>query len=95
MAKEEPEESDFLLRGLPADLKKTLQEQAKANGRSLNTEIIYRLQRSLEPPRRRNVYKLEEERAEYRVDGETEAAMLSLFRRLGPEKQLALLSLFK
>ena len=33
---------------LPATLKDTLEAAARANGRSLNAEIVWRLQRSLE-----------------------------------------------
>ena len=33
---------------MPADLKEKIEEAAKKNGRSMNAEIVYRLQRSIE-----------------------------------------------
>ena len=33
---------------MPADLKEKIEEAAKENGRSMNAEIVYRLQRSIE-----------------------------------------------
>ncbi len=86
------EPNPFVLR-LPPALKEALQAKAKENGRSLNAEILHRLQRSLEP--RRRGYRVEEPTPDYVIEGETERAMLAVFRRLAAEKQLALLSLFK
>lgn len=85
----------YVLR-LPPDLKESLRKEARSNDRSLNAEIIQRLRRSLEPARRRSGYAAEEAPPpDYIAEGETERALLAVFKRLGPEKQLALLSLFK
>lgn len=81
---------------------------ALRNGRSLSKEIAVRLQASLEqekapPPaplalRRENQTGVDTNGGAYSVQvetTETERAMLAVFRSLPPEKQLALLSLFK
>lgn len=34
---------------MPTDLKETLQESSKANGRSMNSEILHRLKQTLQP----------------------------------------------
>ena len=36
---------------MPADLKEKIEEAAKENGRSMNAEIVYRLQQSLDEGR--------------------------------------------
>lgn len=79
---------------LPPKLKTHLEDQAKAGGRSLQKEIVMRLESSLEQPSafheaRQNV-------ALYDLSSsETEAEVLRLFRKWPVEKQLAFLSLFK
>ena len=39
---------------MPADLKEKIEEAAKENGRSMNAEIVYRLQQSLEHDQNRS-----------------------------------------
>lgn len=82
---------------MPPELKARLHNAASINGRSLNMEIIQRLQDSLEgremPPADNAV---RQECAEYGPSmSEADRAILAVFRRLPPEKQLALISLFK
>lgn len=87
-------------------LKSRLTREASINGRTLHAEILYRLQQSLD----QHSYSYTEgnnlpthgpaSAARDVSPGEqplpdTERAMLNVFRRLPPEKQLALLSLFK
>ncbi len=40
---------------MPADLKEKIEEAAKENGRSMNAEIVYRLQRSLDEEQEEHV----------------------------------------
>lgn len=81
---------------MPPELKDRLQNAAELSGRSLNMEIVQRLVASLEttypaPPMAAN-----EPLREYTVQlTEAEKSILAVFRRLSPEKQLALISLFK
>ncbi len=103
-------DATILLR-LPADLKAMLMREAAANGRRITAEVNIRLKESLdrsgvqpgtvpglipksyrERPKSAVVHTNEAE-----PDGLTDMdhAVLAVFRRLPPEKQLALLSLFK
>jgi hypothetical protein len=87
----------FGLRMQP-ELKSTLEREADINGRSLNAEIVNRLQLSIERQRTgvEKSYKSAEPAAPaYLAKDDHERAMLNVFRRMSPEKQLALLSLFK
>lgn len=84
---------------MPPDLKDALLRESRLAGRSLNQELILRLQASLESPtplKAQNGYTIGEGVATY---GDTisdiEKQLLAVFRRLPPEKQLALLSLFR
>lgn len=97
------EESTSVLVRMPAHLKAALQREAFAFRRSLTAEIVLRLEASLQSvngsrpnpsyvtsltanePTPDNSYEL----------SATEHAMLDVFKRLPPEKQLALLSLLK
>jgi hypothetical protein len=83
---------------MPPDLKERLSNEAKINGRSLNVEIVLRLKRSFE-----NMAIDEHPRytMEHPVSGgytsditDIERKLLTIFRRMPVEKQLALLSLF-
>jgi hypothetical protein len=78
------------------DLKDALIREAKFNGRSLNAEIVDRLRKSIEPPIRiTNGYQVEQVQNSYTPEiTDIERQLLTIFRRLPPEKQLALLSLF-
>lgn len=78
------------------ELKERLSREAKINGRSLNAEIVDRLRKSLEPPiRTEGGHQVAETPGSYTPDiTDIERKLLTVFRRLPPEKQLALLSLF-
>jgi hypothetical protein len=80
---------------MPADLKDRLDREAKIAGRSLNTEIVMRLSSSLETPSGQK-HTLKSPVAAYAPElSDIERQMLSLFKRMSVEKQLALVSLFK
>ena len=85
----------FGLRMRP-ELKEILDREAKINGRSLNAEIVDRLTRSLETPTStQNGYTSQQPVASYTPEiTYIEQRLLDVFRRMPPEKQLALLSLF-
>lgn len=85
---------------MPAELKERIDREARINGRSLNTEIITRLKGSLEvsgkSPRNAYTYTAEQQQGAYAHElNDIERQLLSIFRRLPVDKQLALLSLFK
>lgn len=81
---------------MPADLKDRLDREAKISGRSLNTEIVMRLKSSLEPAGGDQKFQMNSPTAQYAPElSDIERQLLSLFRRMPVEKQLALLSLFK
>lgn len=84
---------------MPDELKLRLDREAKINGRSLNTEIVIRLRTSLESVQvtEKSSYTAEQKQhGSYTPEiTEIERQMLNVFRRMPPEKQLALLSLFK
>lgn len=80
---------------MQAELKERLEREAKINGRSLNMEIVERLRTSLELPDRQGGLQIAQTQSSYTPDiTDTERQLLTIFRRLSPEKQLALLSLF-
>jgi hypothetical protein len=84
---------------MPTELKETLEREAKINNRSLNSELVERLQRSLE--RQTGAadapYAAAQARpADYAsAMSDSERQFLGVFRRLPVEKQLALLALFR
>jgi hypothetical protein len=87
----------YLLR-LPQELKEELQKEANLNGRSMNSEILSRLQMSMEQQARllKQGYRVEDAaRSELAALSDLERAFLAVARGLSPEKQLALISLFK
>lgn len=87
----------YLLR-LPQELKEELQKAANSNGRSINSEILTRLQLSLDQQARllKQGHRIEDAaRTELAALTDLERAFLAVARGLPPEKQLALLSLFK
>lgn len=104
----EDEQAQLLLR-MPLELKNQLQKEANLQGRKLTQEINMRLRVSLAAhgPTLQGilareafpspVHKVEQERAPYGngTISDLDRAMLSVFRAMPPEKQLALLSLFK
>lgn len=82
---------------MPPDLKDRLQNAADLNGRSLNMEVVHRLAASLEARTYAGTVPMGAQSpiAEYTVLSDTDNKMLSVFRRLPPDKQLALITLFK
>ena len=78
------------------ELKDALIREARFNGRSLNAEIVDRLRKSIEPAiRTESGHKTEQGNIPYTPDiTDIERKLLTVFRRMSPEKQLALLSLF-
>lgn len=79
---------------MPAELKVRLETAAKSNGRSMNTEVVARLAASFDD-KPATIEKTPLLRAYLSNDlTETERQLLEVFRRLPPNKQLALLSLF-
>jgi hypothetical protein len=84
---------------MPAELKERLDREAKINGRSLNTEIVIRLRNSLESVQvtGKGGYTVKQEQHGHYTPELTdiERQLLNVFRKMPPEKQLALLSLFK
>jgi hypothetical protein len=83
---------------MPKEMREQLEREAHFNGRSLNMEIVGRLRKSLEgiEEGRATQFKLEQPPGGgYAPDlTEIERRLLTIFRRMPPEKQLALLSLF-
>ncbi|WP_290906259.1 hypothetical protein [Aquabacterium sp.] len=81
---------------LDPQLRHALAREAAINGRTLHGEIVQRLRQSVGEVVTGPAYALMEGRPPYENElPDTERAMLTLFRGLSPEKQLALLSLFK
>lgn len=80
---------------MPPELKARLLAEAMRNGRSMNTEVIARLAASLGDHEPRVI--MDPASAGYLENSLSPADrdMLVIFRRLPPEKQLALLSLFR
>ena len=81
---------------IPEDLKKQLVEVARANGRSLNAEVLARLRGSFD--KQKTLLGVAESDPQVydvpQVLSDIEKRFITLFRRWGPEKQLAFLSLF-
>lgn len=91
-----------LMLRLPSELKAELMRAAAINKRKVTTEVIERLQNSRMPPKLVYSATPREGAAHHANDnGPAHAlsgidqAMLEVFRRMPPEKQLALLSLFR
>lgn len=85
---------------MPSDLKETLEREAKINNRSLNSEIVGRLRKSLEPQAAADGIRYAAEappsNGHYATSlSDAERQFLGVFRRMPVEKQLALLSLFR
>lgn len=101
-------DAQLLLR-LPQELKTALQRAATIEGRTLTAEANLRLQKSFDGPERYiqtnlgSAHLLKDALRDNSAQNtwptsdlsDTDRAMLSIFRRMPPEKQLALLSLFK
>ena len=80
---------------MPPELKARLQTEAKANGRSLNTEVVARLWASLQDKGSQMVRQPFPPAYISNELSALEQQMLTEFRKLAPEKQQALLALFK
>lgn len=91
---------DYKLFGLrmPPELKARIEKEAKLNGRSLNMEIMDRLQRSLvqQDDVKISGYKVSEpSAAKNDAMSDLERQLLAVLRRLPLEKQLALVTLLQ
>lgn len=91
---------------MPEDLRHDMEKSAAAKGRTLTAEINIRLRESqrydptpdflIRQDGKLTVGELKTDTYTVSMETtETDRAMLSVFRRLSPEKQLALISLFK
>ena len=84
---------------MPSELKETLERESKINNRSLNSEIVDRLKKSMErqtPAANANYVASPTASTDYtNTLSDSERQFLGIFRRLPVEKQLALLSLFR
>ncbi len=81
---------------LSPDLRAELLRQAAINGRSMHAEIVQRLKDSIEGTKgARSAHPAQEERPAYTDLNDVDKSMLTVFRKLPVEKQLALLSLFR
>jgi len=84
---------------MPSELKEVLEREAKINTRSLNSEIVDRLKKSMEQQTmagNANYVATASSNTDYtHTLSDSERQFLGVFRRLPVEKQLALLSLFK
>lgn len=80
---------------MPTEVRNLVAREAKLNGRSLNAEILARLRASMDPPRRRSGSRPAAQTRDALVLTDAERAMLAVFRKFSPEKQLAFLSLFE
>lgn len=82
-------------------LKDALTEAARKNGRSLNAEVVLRLELSFQEPAAVGAYApgVAENGVPYAVRSpvltQCQEMILGIFDRLPPEKQLALISLFR
>ena len=89
------EVTNVLIR-MPVDLKGRLQREAFVNGRKLTGEVNVRLEKSLEQTKPALVTVLQtNEKGPASALSDTDRAMLEVFRKLPPKRQLALLSLFE
>lgn len=81
------------------ELKEALVEAARKNGRSLNAEVVTRLENSFQETTALVAHAVKESTSDYAVRRATltqcQEMMLDTFDRLPPEKQLALISLFR
>ena len=87
---------------LAPEVRHALAREAAINGRSLHAEIVLRLRKSLgvvagddTPPTEHAVRDTVAGAYFTQALADSERAMLAVFRGMSPEKQLALLSLFK
>jgi len=101
MVTTETKDSSMLIR-IPAQLKADLHREAATHGRSLTSEINTRLKASLQPATHPEPTHTQHQAKEPGASwpavsplSDAERVLLSIFKRLSPEKQLALLSLLK
>lgn len=98
MATTTDNDATLMLR-LPSELKAELMRAAAMNGRKVTTEVIERLQKSRTTPpygidNRATRIHTNDNGPDSPLSG-FDQAILDVFRRLPPEKQLALLSLLR
>lgn len=84
---------------MPPELRESLKREARLNGRSLNAEIVARLRTIAEDPddrpRRGSGIRATQDSRGSRGLTDAERALLVVFRKLPPPKQLALLTLLE
>lgn len=85
---------------LQPDLRAALEREARINGRTLSAEIIRRLKASLDESHVSTVLRTGEsppaaEPARQRPVSDAQRMLLALFDAMGPDKQLALLTVLK
>ncbi len=81
---------------LPPEVRHALAREAAINGRTLHGEIVQRLRNSLAHEGGAGKHGVAEGRPAYGAElSDSERALLTVFKKMSPEKQLALLSLFK
>lgn len=99
-----PQDGHVKIRDLPPtairlnpELRAALLREAAINGRSMHAEIVLRLKNSIEGTRgaQPSAHPAQEERPAYADLTDVDRSMLTVFRKLPVEKQLALLSLFR
>ncbi|MDP2369348.1 hypothetical protein [Rhodoferax sp.] len=98
------EKTQLLLR-LPADLKAALQREATLQGRKVTQEVVIRLTESLKAVRPGGVpanYSTGHKataavtgESDHTAQSDTERALLKIIKKMPPEQQQALLTLFK
>jgi plasmid stability protein len=99
MATAESKDSSMLIR-IPEQLKAELHREAAIHGRSLTSEVNIRLKASLQQGATdiSEQHMVRERAASWPAQGaltDAERVLVSQYKRLSPEKQLALLSLLK
>jgi hypothetical protein len=81
---------------LPPEVRHALAREAAINGRTLHGEIVQRLRNSVAHEGGTGKHGAAEGAPAYAEPlSDGERALLAIFRKMSPEKQLALLSLFK
>ena len=80
---------------MTSDLRDRIEREAKINGRSINSEINARISASLDGASCATPNHIAGEETPIYGISDNEKAMLTLFRRWAPDRQLAFLVLFK
>ncbi len=99
-----PQDGHVKIRDLPPtairlnpELRAALLREAAISGRSMHAEIVWRLKNSIEGPHQQDAgdQGTNEPRPGYVDLTDVDKTMLTIFRKMTVEKQLALLSLFR